>query len=207
MKLVQKQFLKGSREFEILDDTVFVRIKSLFKEEKITVRLDTLDPEPVNNGSELVFYSHYKGRPVMSLLLNKPNSREFNNFIAALKLSILGEDETPVNVNASRADALRWNVYEEPPEFGEPDQKHEQTSFPPVKAERIDTDISMLKTYLNADDIRALLDALEALKAEPENKAAFQKMMDAFNALGINQGAVLTYAPYLKVLISQSLWS
>ena len=37
MKIKQTQFLKGSREFEIDGDTLFVRIKSLFKEEKLTV--------------------------------------------------------------------------------------------------------------------------------------------------------------------------
>jgi hypothetical protein len=63
----------------------------------------------------------------------------------------------------------------------------------------------MLKTYLDEDDIKLLLDSLETLKAEPEDEAAYQKMLDAFNDLGIQQGAVLTYAPYLKVLLSKSM--
>ena len=58
MKLIQKRFLKGTREFEILDeDAVYVRIKGLLKEEKLTVSLSMLNPEPVVNGSELEFYS------------------------------------------------------------------------------------------------------------------------------------------------------
>ncbi|MEA1890977.1 MAG: hypothetical protein U9N50_14520 [Pseudomonadota bacterium] len=38
---------------------------------------------------------------------------------------------------------------------------------------------------------------------EPEDEAAYQKMLDAFNDLGIKTGAVLTYAPYLKALLSK----
>ena len=36
MKLIQKDLLKGTREFEIVDDVVNVRIKKPFKEEKLT---------------------------------------------------------------------------------------------------------------------------------------------------------------------------
>ena len=78
-------------------------------------------------------------------------------------------------------------------------------SFPPVIAERVDDDITMLKTYLDEDAIKPLLDSLETLKVEPQNEAAFQKMVDAYNDLGVNTGAVLTYAPYLKALLSQSI--
>ncbi len=63
----------------------------------------------------------------------------------------------------------------------------------------------MLKTYLDEDDIRLLLDSLETLKAEPEDEAGYRKMLDAFNALGIEQGAVLTYAPYINALLSKSM--
>lgn len=210
MKLIQKTFLKGSREFEIVDNTVFVRINSLFKEEKLTVDLSTLDPEPVINGSELEFFSPHKGRPVLSLSLNKPNAKEFNVFIEALKKAIVGEDDTLENVEvvfseSVRSEALARNVYEEPPEFGESDDKREEISFQPVNAERLAEDITMLKTYLNEDDIKPLLDALEKLKAEPQNEAAFQEMLKIFNNPGITQGAVLTYATYLKVLLSQTL--
>ncbi|WP_126455811.1 hypothetical protein [Sulfuriflexus mobilis] len=205
MKLVQKRFLKGSREFEIVDDTVYVRIKSLFKEQKLTVDLSTLDPEPVINGSELAFYSPHKGRPVFSLLLNNPNAEKFNAFVDALKQKITGEDSAETVSPETAQSALARNVYEEPPEFVESDNAQNEISFQPVNAERLDNDITMLKTYLDEKDIKPLLDSLETLKAEPQNEAAFQKMMDAFNDLGINQGAVLTYATYLKVLASKSV--
>jgi len=211
MKLVQKRFLKGTREFEIInDDAVHVRIRGLLKEEKLTVSLSMLNPEPVVNGSELEFYSDYKGRPVISLLLNKPNAVEFNAFIDSLKKKIIGEDDTFASVDndspdTKRSEALARNVYEVPPEFEESADTREAKSFQPVNAERLGGDITMLKTYLDEEDIRLLLDSLETLKAEPEDEAAYRKMLDAFNALGIEQGAVLTYAPYLKVLLSKSM--
>ena len=210
MKLVQKRFLKGTREFEITDeDTVYVRIKSLFKEEKLTVSLSMLNPEPVVNGSELEFYSDYKGRPLISLLLNKPNAAEFNAFIDTLKKKIIGEDDIFSSVDEShdtkRAEALARNVYEEPPVFEESVDTSEIMSVLPVNVESLGGDIGMLKTYLDEDDIKLFLDSLETLKAEPEDEVAYQKMLDAFNDLGIKQGAVLTYAPYLKVLLSKSI--
>ena len=207
MKLVQKAFLKGTRIFEIADDTIFVQITSSLKEEKLAVDLSSLDPEPVIIGAELAFYSPHKGRPIFSLLLNKPNADEFNAFVDTLKQSILGETGIE-SVSAKTAQsALARNVYEEPPEFEEPGEYREEISFQPVNAERLNDDITMLKTYLDENEIKTLIDSLETLKAEPQNEAAFKKMMDAFDNLGIKQGAVLTYASYLKVLVSQLIGS
>ncbi|MGD8743700.1 MAG: hypothetical protein PVH46_09775, partial [Granulosicoccaceae bacterium] len=130
-----------------------------------------------------------------------------NAFVETLKQGISGAGVEAVSPESSQPEAPGWNVYEEPPEFGESDEARENISFQPVNAERVDADITMLKTYLDEADIRPLLASLETLKAEPQNEAAFQKVMDAYNELGFNQGAVLTYAPYLKVLLSQSIWS
>jgi hypothetical protein len=212
MKLVQRRFLKDTREYEIIDDdTLSVRIKRPLKEEKLTVSLSMLNPEPVLNGSELEFYSDYKGRPILSLLLNKPNAAEFDTFIDTLKKKIIGEDDILTSVDDDSQDtkvseALARNVYEEPPVFFEDSaDRRDITSVLPVNAERLSDDISMLKTYLEEEDIRPLIDSLETLKAEPDNEAAYQKMLDAYDVLGIKQGAVLTYAPYLKVLLSKSI--
>jgi hypothetical protein len=210
-KLVQKSLLDGSREFEIIDDeTLSVRIKRLLKEEKLTVSLSMLNPEPVVKDSELEFYSDYKGRPVLSLLLNKPNAEEFNAFIDTLKKKIIGEDDVAAGVDDDSVDekvseALARNVYEEPPLFEERTDTPDLTSVLPVNAERVADDITMLKTYLDEEDVKPLLDSLQTLKAEPDNEAAFREVLDAYNVLGIKQGAVLTYAPYLKVLLSKSM--
>jgi hypothetical protein len=210
-KLVQKSLLEGSREFEITDDeTLSVRIKRLLKEEKLTVSLSMLNPEPVVKDSELEFYSDYKGRPVLSLLLNKPNAEEFNAFIDTLKKKIIGEDDVAAGVDDDSVDekvseALARNVYEEPPLFEERTDTPDLTSVLPVNAERVADDITMLKTYLDEEDVKPLLDSLQTLKAEPDNEAAFREVLDAYNVLGIKQGAVLTYAPYLKVLLTKSM--
>ena len=49
MRLVQKSLFKGTQEFELLDDEVRVRIKSLFHKKERTVTLAILNPEPVVN--------------------------------------------------------------------------------------------------------------------------------------------------------------
>jgi hypothetical protein len=211
IKLVQKAFLNGTREFEITDDVVNVRIKKLLGEEKLTVGLSTLNPEPVVNGSELEFYGRSGQGPLLSLLLNKPDAEKFNAFVDALKQRALGEDNTIAGVEAvsseTRTEALARNVYEEPPEFEDSNETGKGTGFQPVNAERVDDDITMLRTYLDEADIKPFLDALETLKADPQNEAAFQKVVDAYNGPGINQGAVLTYAPYISTLLSKSIWS
>ena len=203
-KLVQKQLLSGSREFEITDDILYVRIKSLLKEQQLSVDLSTLDPEPVINGSELEFFNPHKGRTVFSLLLNKPNSKEFNAFVSSLKQAISGE--TTESVSAEKAQsALAMNMHEEPPEFTEAGRSHEKAAFEPIIVERLSEDIDMLNTYVKDDEIKPLMSALETLKTEPDNEAAYNKAFEAFNNLGITQGAVLTYAHYFKVLVSESM--
>jgi len=213
MKLTQKVFLKGSREFEIIEETVYVRIKGLLKEEKLTISLSTLNPEPVVKGDVLEFHGHANrgtnSEPLLSLFLNNPNAEEFNAFIDALKQRASQEDKTATSFELEtpesiRAEALARNVYDEPPEFDEPQEKE---PYKPVNAVRVQEDITMLKTYLDDDAIKPLIDALETLRAEPHNEAAFEVVLNIFKGLGLNQGAVLTYAPYLKVLISKTIFT
>lgn len=209
MKLKQTQFLKASREFEIVDDTLFVSIKSFFKEEKLTVDLSTIDPEPVIKDSELKFYSPNRGHSIFSLLVNNPNAEEFNSFVETLKQTISGDDHSDAGIETEisesvREDALNRNVYEEAPVFGEHDDTQEKKEFKPVVVRRLQEDFTMLKSYLDENDIKPLLDSLETLLAEPDNEEAFVKMLNVFNELGFHQGAVITYAPYVKVLVAES---
>lgn len=203
IKLIQKRFLKGRREFEIIDESVFVRIKSLFGGEKITVGLSMLNPEPVENGPELEFHSRYKSRPLLSLLLNKPNTEEFNAFVDVLKQRILEEsDAFAGSSTASTSKEMARNVYDEPPEFAEPEQDQIRKMDKPVNVSEVENAIHMLKSYVQDESITPLISALEALKSEPQNEEYQQQLVTAFNALGITQGAVLTYAPYLSVFVS-----
>jgi hypothetical protein len=62
--------------------------------------------------------------------------------------------------------------------------------------------LQMLNRYLDAQDINPLLSALETLKTETQNEAYQVQVIGAFNDLGNLQGAVLTYAPYLNIFVS-----
>tara|TARA_B110000259_G_scaffold86596_2_gene100918 strand:+ start:98 stop:724 length:627 start_codon:yes stop_codon:yes gene_type:complete len=200
IKLVQKQFLKASREFEIDNDVINVRIKTLFKEEKITVILTSLNPDPVINGTLLEFHSRVQSGPTLSLLLNKPNPEKFNNFVNELKRQAREEFNSFAGLKSgSKLDRMAGNVYEEPPEFDTPVKK---VSGKSVCVESIDISIQMLNQYLDVKDLGPLIFALEALKKDLKNESCFSQLVNAFADLGPLQGAVLTYAPYVNFLLT-----
>ena len=203
MKLVQKQFLKGTREFEITDDVINFRMKSPLKEEKLTVDLSILNPEPVVNEPFLEFHSRVKCGPLLSLLIDKPNSQEFNAFVDELKQRARQEYNAFAGLKAgSLPEGMAANVYEEPPEFDTPGQRPAGGNVKPIRVASIDESIQMLERHLDAEEIKPLLTALEALKAKPENESSFAQLVRAFDDLGPRQGAVLTYAPYVSILLS-----
>jgi hypothetical protein len=202
MKLVQKQFLKGRREFEIVDDAINVLIKAPFKEEKITMVLTALNPDPIVNSPFLDFHSRVQGGPTLSLLLDKPDTEEFNTFVNELKRRAREEFNAFAGLKTgAKLEKLAGNVYEEPPEFEGPAKK---PTGKPVSVENVDIAIQMLNQYLDAEEIKPLLTALEALKKEPENESCFGQLVAAFDNLGPRQGAVLTYAPYVNILLADT---
>ena len=80
------------------------------------------------------------------------------------------------------------------------------SSFRAVDLPRIEISIMMLKQYLAEDDIAPLIDVLEALAADPRNKALLGQLSDVFDGLGFLQGAVLTYAPYVSIVLAGDLF-
>ena len=72
----------------------------------------------------------------------------------------------------------------------------------PITAADIDIAIQALKTYIDSEDIKPLLSALETLKTAPQDETHQAQVIDAFEGLGILQGAALTYAPYLNIFVS-----
>lgn len=203
MKLVQKQLFKGTREFEIEDDVINFRLKTPFKEEKLTVDLSILNPEPEVNEPFLDFHSRVKCGPLLSLLIDKPNPQEFNAFVDELKQRARQEYNAFAGLKAgSLPEGMAANVFEEPPEFDESEQVRIEKKVKPIRTTDIDISIRMLEQHLDAEEIKPLLTALEALKAEPENEACFGQLVNAFDDLGPQQGAVLTYAPYISILLS-----
>lgn len=71
-----------------------------------------------------------------------------------------------------------------------------------VDVARIEEAIQMLNTYVNDASIKPFISILEAIKQEPGNESLLAQLYDAFQNLGITQGAVLTYAPSIYSLIS-----
>ena len=71
-----------------------------------------------------------------------------------------------------------------------------------IKTADIDIAIQMLNKYMDAQAINPLVSALETLKTEPQNENFQENVINAFNDLGLAQGAALTYAPYLNIFVS-----
>ncbi|MFK8026504.1 MAG: hypothetical protein AB8C40_00415 [Gammaproteobacteria bacterium] len=85
LKLIQKHILYGTREFELRDDIIKIKVKSWIDENKdFEVELAMIDPEPIISKSRVEFHSRVKCRPLISLFTNKPNTQEFNTFVNAL---------------------------------------------------------------------------------------------------------------------------
>lgn len=201
VKLTQKQLLRGSIEFEILGEEVLICIKAPFKEsETNSVELAVLDPEPVITRNQLHFVSRVNGEPLLTLALSKPSVNEFNQFVNIIRKEAQRQYNTYSGIQVSLAPAF-GNSDEEPPEFDEVSLA-EISKSKSVNVEGLDNVIAMLKTYVNNEEIIPLLVALESLKQDPQNESKLVQVANVFNELGSTQGAVLTYAPYLSVMLS-----
>ena len=201
-RLIQKKFLKGSREFEITDDQVNVRLKAPFKEEEtLSITLAVLNPEPVIKSSELEFVSRVNGEPLLSLLLSRPNVTEFNHFVNTLKQKAEAEYNAISGIHLGAKAAVANGNELEPPEFGE--VSHEEIiKSKTVSVEGVDNAIRMLETYVKYEDVEPLVDALKLLRDAPLDHDRLVAVATEFNQLGASQGAVLTYAPYISIMLS-----
>ncbi|MFN3717127.1 MAG: hypothetical protein ACK4R8_10435 [Thiobacillus sp.] len=70
---------------------------------------------------------------------------------------------------------------------------------------RIESDVQMLNSYLGGAELAPLIAAMEALARSPDDPALRARVESVFSGLGILQGAVLTYAPYLAEMLAGSL--
>lgn len=201
-RLVQKHLLRGTQQFDIVDDTVVVVSKQpMRKEETMTVMLSVLNSEPVIGNAELAFTSRVNNEPLLSLFLAKPNPEEFNAFVNLLKQRIQEEYRAFAGLRATTADALPDAPAEAPPEFGEMDTGR-SARRKKITSEAVGEAIRMLREYVGSAQIGDFLTVLEALEADPDNPARLNDMLKAFDALGPSQGAVLSYAPYVGSLLS-----
>ena len=71
-----------------------------------------------------------------------------------------------------------------------------------VDVEKIDDAIRLLDIYVKESSIEPLISILKELKQDPENTQLVVQLSETLKGLGIIQGAILTYAPYISVLIS-----
>lgn len=201
-KLVQKDLFRGTREFELVDDVVHVRIKRFKHEESLSVTLTVLNPEPVIGKSSLAFTSRVNGESLLSLYLAKPNPEAFNAFVNLLKERAQASFNAFAGLRSGTRPQLNGNVDEEPPDFDGVESAYSFNGSAEVVPERIEEAIQMLSTYVGREAVGPFIDALEALKANPADDAGVARMIDEFSALGPSQGAVLTYAPYIGILLS-----
>jgi len=74
-----------------------------------------------------------------------------------------------------------------------------------IDAARIGSSIEQLKKHFGEDDVDSLVAVLESIKRNPQDSALIHQLSQAFNGLSIMQGGVLTYAPYLAVILSDDL--
>jgi hypothetical protein len=204
-KLIQKHMLKGTTEFEIFDDYIAIRAKSKFSQtdsETLTVTLAVLNPEPVITRTHLEFISRVNGETLLSLALSRPNVMEFNNFVNTLKQRALAEYNaiSGISVKAKSAE-LNGNLYEEPPEFDELSPA-DISKAKSVSVEGVENAINMLETYVSNEEIQPLISALVELKKAPQDHSKLVEVATVFNDLGPSQGAVLTYAPYITIMLS-----
>ena len=75
-----------------------------------------------------------------------------------------------------------------------------------VDAKKINASIEALKKFVKDESVEPLISLLEALKDDPNNESLLLQLSDTFKTLDIVQGAVITYAPYISLLLSYDLF-
>ena len=176
-KIVQKHPDLGTREFELVDDTIEYRISSPVADEELSVVLSVLSPEPVVEGPMMYFLSEVNREALIKLFVDLPDAETFAEFVSTLKQRIKEED------------------------FGQLAATNRKSA---INQEQVDTTIRMLETNLEPTSIEELLMTLRNLSKEPGDIERLNRVVDAFNNLGVQQGPVLTYAPFFNTLLSST---
>jgi len=70
-----------------------------------------------------------------------------------------------------------------------------------IDAGRVDESIDLLKQHIEEPEIKPLLEVLEAMSENPYDQALLDRLSEEFGKLGFLQGAVLTYAPYISIIL------
>lgn len=75
-----------------------------------------------------------------------------------------------------------------------------------IDSVRIEESIELLNQFVDDSSIEPLIAALEALKKDPDNASLLDAMTKSFAELGIVQGSVLTYAPYVGIILTDDVF-
>lgn len=76
------------------------------------------------------------------------------------------------------------------------------TTVRQIDYNEIKQSIKMIKKDITDCDIEPLISVLEQFNQESDDKALLVKLRAVLNTMGVIKGAVLTYAPYLIVVLS-----
>jgi len=176
-RIVQKDPERGTREFELVDDAIEYRISSPFGDEELSVVLSVLSPEPVLDGSMMYFVSEVNREALIKLFVDLPDAEQFAAFVRTVKQRIKEED------------------------FGKLAAVNRKSA---ITKEQVDTTIRMLETNLDPASIDELLITLRSLSEAPNDNERLNRVVEAFNGLGMQQGQVLTYASFFNTLLSST---
>ena len=204
IKLIQKHLVRGTQEFALVDDYVSIRTRARFrKTEEMRVMLTVLDPDPVISESYLNFNSRVNGEPLVSLFLGKPNTEAFNTFVNELKRQAQEAFHAFAGLrSATPPTGLNGNLHDEPAETEDIALDRRTKIRRTLDSTRLDEAVQMLRQYLDEEATQPLITVLEALKEDPKSEKLLAQAVNAFDGLGSRQGAVLTYAPYVSIVLS-----
>lgn len=177
LELIQQHPLKGRREFKLDNSEIHYTIDSPLRNDSLSVALHVLDARPETRDSMLAFVSQVNREPLIELFLDEPDKKTFTQFVEVLQQKITAEDISRFHITD---DGINVDVA------------------------RLGEAISMLKQYVNPTEIEPLLSALTALQSTPNDVECQRNVAAVFNELGLLQGQVITYAPYITYLLSGS---
>jgi len=147
------------------------------REFELSVVLSVLSPEPVVDGSMMYFLSEVNREALVKLFVDLPDAETFAEFVQILKQRIKEED------------------------FGNLSADNRKSA---ITREQVDTTIRMLETYVDPASIDELLSTLRGLSEAPDNHEKLVRVVETFNSLGVEKGAVLSYAPFFNTLLSST---
>jgi hypothetical protein len=174
-KIIQSHPDKGTREFELVDDTIDYKISGPMGDEELSVVLSVLSPEPVRDDAMLYFVSEVNREALIKLFVDLPDADTFTSFVSTLQQRITEEDFGKLAAENRKSDITR---------------------------DQVQTTIRMLENNMDASSIDELLATLKDLVEAPNDREQLDKVVNAFHALGMQQGPVLTYAPFFNTLMS-----